>query len=408
MNEPIIGEAERGLDRLFPCFRRADISFIRGRGAWLYATDNREYLDFATGIAVTGLGHCHPALIDVVLRQGLNLWHVSNAVRIPEQESLAQLLCSKTFADRAFFSNSGAEAVETAIKAARRYHFVSGRPQRYRIVTLEGSFHGRTLATIAAGGRPNHLEGFGPPTTGFDVVPFGDVDALERACGDETAAVMVEPIQGESGVRKLDARELGRIREICDGQGILLVFDEVQTGVGRTGKLFAYQNAGVVPDILAAAKGLGNGFPVAACLATETVAACMTPGTHGSTFGGNPLAMSIAAKVIELTAEEPFLRDVHQKGERLFEGLRNIAAESPDVFAEARGEGLLLGIRCNVPVDLVATAARLNGLLTVTAGDNVLRILPPLVVSDGEIDDGIQRLRKAAATIRGDGGGLRS
>lgn len=394
------GGAVSGLDHLFPCFRRADVSFTRGRGAWLYTADESRYLDFATGIAVTGLGHSHPALLDTLLQQSLNLWHVSNAVRIPEQESLAQLLCSKSFADRVFFSNSGAEAVETAIKAARRYHFVSGKPERYRIVTFEGSFHGRTLATIAAGGRSSYLEGFGPPTPGFDVVPFADMSALEKVCCDETAAVLLEPIQGESGVRKFGILELRQVREICDRRGILLVFDEVQTGIGRTGNLFAYESAGVAPDVLAAAKGLGNGFPVAACLAAEKVATCMTPGTHGSTFGGNPLAMSIAAKVVEIVADESFLKQVMRKGERLYAGLQALVGEFPDVFSEARGDGMLLGMRCVVPVHLVAEAAHACGLLSVTAGDNVLRILPPLIVSDGEIDEGISRLRKAAQIIK--------
>jgi acetylornithine/N-succinyldiaminopimelate aminotransferase len=339
-------------------------------------------------------------LLDALFRQSLNLWHVSNSVRIPEQEALAHLLCSKSFADRVFFNNSGAEAVETAIKAARRYHFVSGRPQRYRVVTFEGSFHGRTLATIAAGGRSSYLEGFGPPAPGFDVVPFADLSALEAVCGDETAAVLMEPIQGESGVRKFGALELTRVREICDRRGILLVFDEVQTGIGRTGKLFAYESAGVVPDVLATAKGLGNGFPVAACLAREKVASCMTPGTHGSTFGGNPLAMSIAAKVVEIVADESFLKEVVRKGQRLYAGLQALVSEFPDVFSEARGEGMLLGLRCILPVDLVATAARERGLLAVTAGDNVLRILPPLIVADVEITEGISRLRKAAQNIK--------
>jgi len=390
--------AERS-DHLFPCFSRADVSFTRGDGAWLQGADGGRYLDFATGIAVTGLGHSHPELVDVLVRQGMKLWHVSNAVRIPEQEELAGLLCEKTFADRIFFNNSGAEAIETAIKTARRHQFVSGSPARYRIVTFEGGFHGRTLATIAAGGRPKYLEGFGPPTAGFDTVPFGDLDALARACTATTAAVLLEPIQGESGIRSMSAHDLERVREICDRQGVLLILDEVQTGIGRTGHFFAYQATSVAPDILAAAKGLGNGFPVAACLATEKVAAGMTPGTHGSTFGGNPLAMAVASKVVRLVGNEAFLADVRRKGERLRAGLEALAAEYSEAFAEVRGEGLLLGLRCVPPVAVVATAARANGLLSVVAGDNVLRLLPPLIISDAEIEEGLMRLRQVGRAL---------
>jgi acetylornithine/N-succinyldiaminopimelate aminotransferase len=388
-----------GPDHLFPCFSRADVSFTQGDGAWLYGADGGHYLDFATGIAVTGLGHSHPELVAVLVRQGMKLWHVSNAVRIPEQEDLAGLLCEKTFADRVFFNNSGAEAIETAIKTARRYQFVSGNPARYRIVTFEGGFHGRTLATIAAGGREKYLEGFGPPAPGFDIVPFGDLDALARACNAETAAVLLEPIQGESGIRSMGAHDLARVRKICDHLGVLLILDEVQTGIGRTGQLFAYQAAGVTPDILAAAKGLGNGFPVAACLATERVAAGMTPGTHGSTFGGNPLAMAVASKVVQLVGNAAFLADVRRKGERLRSGLKALTAEYPEVFAEVRGEGLLLGLRCMPPVAVVATAARANGLLSVVAGDNVLRLLPPLVISDAESEEGLMRLRQVGRAL---------
>jgi acetylornithine/N-succinyldiaminopimelate aminotransferase len=388
-----------GSDHLFPCFSRADVIFTRGDGAWLQGADGGRYLDFATGIAVTGLGHSHPELVDVLVRQGMKLWHVSNAVRIPEQEELAGLLCEKTFADRIFFNNSGAEAIETAIKTARRHQFVSGSPARYRIVTFEGGFHGRTLATIAAGGRPKYLEGFGPPTAGFDTVPFGDLDALAKACNATTAAVLLEPIQGESGIRSMGAHDLERVREICDRQGVLLILDEVQTGIGRTGHFFAYQATSVAPDILAAAKGLGNGFPVAACLATEKVAAGMTPGTHGSTFGGNPLAMAVASKVVRLVGNEAFLADVRRKGERLRAGLEALAAEYSEAFAEVRGEGLLLGLRCVPPVAVVATAARANGLLSVVAGDNVLRLLPPLIISDAEIEEGLMRLRQVGRAL---------
>ncbi|MBB4200867.1 acetylornithine transaminase [Rhodoblastus sphagnicola] len=393
-------DAASGVDYLYPCFRRAEIAFSHGEGAWLIATDGRRYLDFATGIAVTGLGHSHPALVEALQRQGARLWHVSNAVRIPEQEALARLLCGKTFADRVFFNNSGAEAVETAIKTARRRQFFAGWPERSDIVTFAGAFHGRTLATLAAGGQAKYLEGFGPPAPGFKAVPFGDLDALDAACGPETAAVLLEPIQGESGVRKLEASALAHIRDLCDRRGILLIFDEVQTGIGRTGRLFAYQGVGVTPDILATAKGLGNGFPVAACLANERAAAAMRPGTHGSTFGGNPLAMAIARKTVEIVADETFLGDVRRKGGKLFTGLQALVDDFPDVFEEARGEGMLLGLLCRPPVETVIEAARANGLLSVTAGDNVLRLLPPLILSDEEIEEGLRRLGLAAQSLR--------
>lgn len=399
MKEMSIDDTD-GLVHLFPCFSRADISFTHGEGSWLFNADGDRYLDYATGIAVTGLGHSHPELLNVLVRQAAKVWHVSNAVRIPEQEALAGLLCQKTFADRVFFCNSGAEAIEACIKAARRHHFANGHPERQRIVTFEGAFHGRTLATIAAGGREKYLEGFGPAVPGFEVVPFGDLCALEAACGADTAAVLVEPIQGESGVRALDPSDLERIRTLCDRQGALLIFDEVQTGVGRTGHLFAYENSPVTPDILAAAKGLGNGFPVAACLATEQVAASMKPGTHGSTFGGNPLAMAVAKRVIEIIADEAFLHEVRRKGRRLYSALSKLSEEYSDVFTEVRGEGLLLGLRCVVPMELAVSTARARGLLCVAAGDNVMRLLPPLNLADEEIEEGLERLQSVARSLR--------
>ncbi|NOV20221.1 aspartate aminotransferase family protein [Ensifer adhaerens] len=399
MSDVNLPEGADGAQHLFPCFSRADVAFTHGDGSWLFDTNDARYLDYATGIAVTGLGHSHPDLLDVLFRQGIKLWHVSNGVRIPEQEALALLLCQKTFADRVFFCNSGAEAIEASLKAARRYHFAEGRPERYRIVTFEGAFHGRTLATIAAGGRDKYLAGYGPVAPGFDIVPFGDFRALDAACGPETAAVLIEPIQGESGVRSLAPSDLERIRILCDRRGALLIVDEVQTGIGRTGHLFAYQHSRVVPDLLAAAKGLGNGFPVAACLATERVAASMTPGTHGSTFGGNPLAMAVAQKVVEIVANQAFLDEVRRKGARLLTALSKLVEDYSEVFSEVRGHGMLLGLRCVVPVELAVSAARANGLLCVVAGDNVLRLLPPLTLSDAEIDEGMCLLRKVAKAL---------
>ena len=390
---------EEESDHLFPCFQRADLAFTHGAGAWLDGADGARYLDFATGIAVTGLGHSHPKLVEALIRQGRKLWHVSNAVRIPEQAELARLLCESTFADRVFFNNSGAEAVETAIKTARRYQYVSGRPEHFNIVTFEGAFHGRTLATIAAGGREKYLEGFGPPAPGFTVVPFGDLDALGAVCDAGAAAVLLEPIQGESGVRRLGADMLRKVREICDRTGALLIFDEVQTGVGRVGSFFAYQGTSTTPDILAAAKGLGNGFPVAACLATEKAASGMTPGTHGSTFGGTPLAMVIASEVVAIVAEEAFLSEVRRVAAKLRAALETLSVLYPEVFPEVRGEGLLLGLRCGPPVVVVATAARANGLLSVVAAENVLRLLPPLIITDAEIEEAFTRLKRVGNAL---------
>ncbi|MDF0490096.1 aspartate aminotransferase family protein [Sphingomonas sp. H39-1-10] len=388
-----------GHDFLYPCFSRADLAFERGDGAWLFTADGQRYLDCATGIAVTGLGHSHRRLVDVVTRQAAKLWHVSNAYRIPQQEQLAEKLCAATFADRVFFNNSGAEAVETAIKTARRYHHVNGRPERWRLVTFEGAFHGRTLATVAAGGQAKYLEGFGAPVDGFDQVPFGDLDALAAACGPETAGVLIEPVQGESGVRTLAEGALARIRALCDRHGLLLVLDEVQTGIGRTGHLFAYQASGVTPDILASAKGLGNGFPVAACLATEAAAAGMTPGTHGSTFGGNPLAMAVASEVLDIMLEPGFIETVRRTGEQLRIKLDDLAASYPELFECARGEGLLLGLKCRRPVREVMMAVRDQGVLSVVAGDDVLRILPPLTLSIPDAKELVVRLHAAALAL---------
>ncbi|HTJ91304.1 MAG TPA: aspartate aminotransferase family protein [Acidocella sp.] len=394
-----LAAADAATSSLYPCFARADVGFAHGMGAWLTAMDGKDYLDFATGIAVTGLGHSHPRLVDALVRQTRKLWHVSNAFQIPEQEQLAKRLCAETFADRVFFCNSGAEALEAAIKTARRYQFVNGNPQRNRLLTFAGAFHGRTLATIAAGGQPKYLEGFGPPVDGFDPVPFGDIEALAAACSAKTAGILVEPIQGESGVHALPPESLVKIRALCDRHGLLLVLDEVQTGIGRSGHLFAYQKAGIAPDILASAKGLGNGFPVAACLATEAAAAGMTPGTHGSTFGGNPLAMAVASEVVDIVADAGFLEQVRSSGEQLRHGLKNLMAEFPEIFEEVRGEGLLIGIKCRPPVRDVAKAALEHGLLTVVAGDGVLRILPPLNVASHEIEQGLIRLRNAAVSL---------
>ncbi|CAN5166255.1 aspartate aminotransferase family protein [soil metagenome] len=391
--------ASSGTSPLFDTFARAPIAFARGEGTWIETTDGRRLLDFSGGVAVNALGHAHPALVAALTEQAGKLWHVSNLYRIPEQEALAAKLCRDSFADKAFFCNSGAEAVECAIKTARRYHFVSGRPERVRIITFAGAFHGRTLATLAATGNPKYQEGFGPPPQGFDQLAVGDLKAVEAAITPETAAIMIEPIQGEGGVRLIPSQFLRELRALCDRNGLLLIFDEVQTGVGRTGKLFAYQWSGVTPDIMTLAKGLGGGFPLGACLATAEAAKGMTPGTHGSTFGGNPLAMAVGKAVVDIIAEPAFLEAVRRKGLYLKQRLASVVDSHPDVVAEIRGEGLLIGVRCLKPVADVVAALRDNGMLAVAAGDNVVRLVPPLIVSEAEIDEAMLRLDKALSAV---------
>jgi len=325
------------MSALLPTYARSGLSFARGEGAFLYTEAGERYLDFSSGIAVTALGHAHPKLIAALTEQANKVWHVSNLHHIAGQERLGTRLCEATFADRVFFANSGAEAVEASIKAARHYHFVAGAPERYRLIAFEGAFHGRTLATIAAGGQAKHLEGFGPPVEGFDHVAGFDIEAVEAAIGDETAGIMLEPIMGEGGMREVPYRFLQDLRALCDDKGILLVLDEVQTGVGRTGRFYAHEWAGITPDIMATAKGLGGGFPVGACLTTEAVGHAMTPGTHGSTFGGNPLAMAVGNAVLDVVLEPGFLERVAQMGLRLKQRLAGLADEHGEIIAEIRG-----------------------------------------------------------------------
>jgi acetylornithine/N-succinyldiaminopimelate aminotransferase len=396
--------ASKGSERmtthsLFETYARADISFEQGAGAWLMGSDGRRYLDFGSGIAVTLLGHAHPHLVATLREKADKVWHTSNLFRIPEQERLAERLTAATFADRVFFTNSGAEALEVAIKTARRAMYVAGKPERYRLVTMEGAFHGRTLGTIAAGGSPKYLEGFGPPLEGFDQVPFGDIEAVKAAIGPETAGVLVEPIQGESGVRPLPDGALRELRRICDDEGLLLVLDEVQTGMGRTGVLFAHERAGVTPDIMAIAKGIGGGFPLGACLATEAAAKGMQPGTHGSTYGGNALACAVGNAVLDVVLADGFLEEVRRKASLLAQRTAALVDEHPDVFELVRGEGLLVGLKCKAPVADVVKAARAAGVIGIPAGDNTLRLLPPLIVSDEELREGIARLDAAARVI---------
>ncbi|CEJ83799.1 acetylornithine transaminase (NAcOATase and DapATase), PLP-dependent [Hyphomicrobium sp. GJ21] len=382
-------------------YGRQNIVFARGEGCWLFAENGDRYLDFGSGVAVNALGHAHPALVAVLKAQADKLWHTSNLYRVEGQETVAEKLTRLTFAERVFFCNSGAEACEGAIKVARRYHYVSGHPERQRIVTFRGAFHGRTLATLAAAGNEKYLEGFAPEAGGFDHVDAGDLAALEAAISPETAAIMLEPIQGEGGVRSFSPEDLRAIRDLCDKHGLLLVLDEVQTGVGRTGKLFAYEWAGITPDVMAVAKGLGGGFPVGAILATAEAAKGMTPGTHGSTFGGNPLAMAVASTVLDIVSEPEFLEGVRTKALHLKQGLSGLKDQHADVVEEVRGAGLLTGLKLKAhvsPQKLVA-AAMDEKLLLVGAGDNCVRVLPPLIASDKDIAEAMQILSRALSRV---------
>jgi acetylornithine/N-succinyldiaminopimelate aminotransferase len=388
------------MSALLPTYARSELSFARGEGAYLYTTSGERYLDFASGVAVTALGHAHPHLVKALTEQAKKLWHVSNLHQIPEQARLAERLTDATFADYAFFANSGAEAVECTIKAARRYHFKNGAPERYRLITFDGAFHGRTLATIAAGGQPKHLEGFGPPVDGFDQIEAGDIKKVKATIGDATAGILIEPIMGEGGMREVSWRFLQDLRGLCDEMRILLLLDEVQTGMGRTGRLFAHEWAGITPDIMATAKGLGGGFPVGTCLMTEAVGSAMTAGSHGSTFGGNPLAMAVANAVLDVVLEDGFLDRVAGMGLRLKQRLAALKDEHGDIIEEVRGQGLMLGLKCKVPNQKLLEALRAEKMLTVQAGDNVVRLLPPLIVGEAEIDLACANLDAACVALK--------
>lgn len=384
---------------LYETYNRAPLRFERGEGVWLITESGDRYLDFAAGIAVNSLGHAHPHLVAALKTQADKVWHLSNLYEIPGQEELSKRLTEATFADRVFFTNSGAEALECAIKTARRYQYSKGHPERFHIITFEGAFHGRTLATIAAGGQEKYLEGFGPKAPGFDQVPFGDLDALNAAITDATAAILIEPVQGEGGLRPASKEFMRKLRAICDEKGLLLILDEVQCGVGRTGKFFAYELAGITPDIMAVAKGIGGGFPLGACLATEEAASGMKPGTHGTTYGGNPMAMAVGNAVLDVILGEGFLQHVNDVALVFRQGLESLKDRFPDVIEDIRGEGLMLGIKTRVPnVDFVGIA-RDEHLLTVPAGDNVVRILPPLTVTAEEVREGLARIEKVAAKL---------
>jgi acetylornithine/N-succinyldiaminopimelate aminotransferase len=384
---------------LLPTYARVDLAFERGEGPWLITPQGDKYLDFTSGVAVNALGHAHPALVKAITEQAQKVWHVSNLYRIPEGERLAERLCAATFADLVFFQNSGAEAIECCIKLARKYQAVNGKPERYRIITFEGAFHGRTLAAIAATGNKKYLEGFGPPVEGFDQVAFNDIEAVKKAIGKETAAILIEPVMGEGGVRVVPPVFLRALRELCDKHGLLLIFDEIQTGFGRTGDLFCYQHTGVTPDVMAVAKALGGGFPVGACLATADAGKGMTAGTHGSTFGGNPLAMAVGNAVLDVMLKPGFLDHVKKMSLLLKQKLAEIKDRYGSVISEVRGEGLLIGLKAVPPAGELVDALRAENMITVGAGDNVVRLLPPLIIDEAQIADAVSRIDRACARL---------
>ena len=384
---------------LLPTYNRADVAFVRGEGPYLFAEGGERYLDFGAGIAVNAFGHANPKLVAALTEQAGKLWHTSNLYRVSGQEALARKLVESTFADTVFFTNSGAEACECAFKIARRYQYVSGHPERFRIITFEGAFHGRTLAGIAAGGQAKYLEGFGPKVEGFDQVKGFDIKAVEAAVTPATAAILIEPIQGEGGLNPVPAEFLRALRKLSDSRGLLLIFDEIQCGMARTGKLFAHEWLGITPDIMPIAKGIGGGFPLGACLATAEAAKGMTFGTHGSTYGGNPLGMAVGIAAMDIVLAAGFLEHVQKIGNYLQQQLGALLAEHPTVFEDLRGQGLMLGLKMRVPNTEFVTAARRHGLLVVGAGDNVVRLLPPLVIDETHVREAVEKLAAAAATF---------
>ncbi|SMH49943.1 aspartate aminotransferase family protein [Maritimibacter sp. HL-12] len=388
---------------LLPTYARAPLAFERGDGSWLETADGRRFLDLSSGIAVNALGHAHPALVAALTEQAAKLWHVSNLYQIPAQQALADRLVAATFADTVFFTNSGTEALELAVKMVRKYWFEKGQPERIEIVTFSGSFHGRSTAAIAAAGSEKMVKGFGPLMPGFTHVEFGDHEALRAAISENTAAVLIEPVQGEGGIRPVPDQCLKGMRDLCDETGALLVYDEVQCGMGRTGKLFAHEWAGIAPDIMMVAKGIGGGFPLGAVLATEAAAAGMTLGSHGSTYGGNPLGCAVGAKVMEIIDDPDFLAEVRRKAASLHQRLEGLVAVHPEVFEEVRGLGLMLGLKCRAPNTDVVKAGYDAHVLTVPAADNVVRLLPALTITDDDITEAIERLDAAASAVKGTG-----
>lgn len=385
---------------LIPTYARAPLAFERGEGVWLTGTNGERYLDCGAGIAVASLGYSHPHLVEALTTQAQKLWHVSNLYEIPEGERLARRLVDASFADLAFFTNSGAEALEVAVKTARKYHAVEGHSERFHVITFDGAFHGRTIAMIAAGGNPKYIEGFGPKAPGFDPVPFNDLKAVEAAIRPETAAILIEPIQGEGGIRVAEPRFLEGLRALCDKHRLLLVFDEVQCGVGRTGTFFYYEQTPVKPDILAFAKGIGGGFPLGGCLATAEAAKGMTAGTHGTTYGGNPLAMAVGNAVLDVVLAPGFLDDVKRKGLLFRQRLGAIEDRYPDIVAGVRGEGPMLGLITRVPPGDFVAEGRRQHILTIPAAENAVRLLPPLTITDAEISEAVDRIEKTCVAMQ--------
>lgn len=384
---------------VLPTYNRAPLAFAKGEGSWLETVEGRRYLDLGAGIAVNALGHAHPALVAALTAQAERLWHVSNLYRIPEQERLADLLVGASFADTVFFTNSGTEAAELAIKMARKYWHAKGAPERVEIIAYEGAFHGRSTGAIAAAGAEKMVAGFGPLMPGFRQLPWGDIEATRAAVGPQTAAILLEPLQGEGGIRPLPDADLRALRALCDETGVLLILDEVQCGMGRTGRLFAHEWAGITPDIMMVAKGIGGGFPLGAVLATEAAAAAMTVGSHGSTYGGNPLACAVGAAVVEIVSDPAFLAEVNRKAALFRQRLESLVAGHPDLFEAVRGQGLMLGLKCRIPPAEVVNAAYAEDLLTVPAADNVVRLLPALNISDEELGEAAARLDRAATRL---------
>ncbi|NQV22565.1 MAG: aspartate aminotransferase family protein [Rhodospirillales bacterium] len=384
---------------VLPTYSRVDLEFERGEGPYLFTKDGTRYLDFLSGIGVTSFGHANPRLVEALVTQAEKLWHVSNVFRIPGQERLAERLTAATFADTVFFTNSGAEAVECALKMCRKYQNDTGHPERYRVVTFEGAFHGRTLATIAAGGKEKLLGGFGPPMEGFDQVPLGDIDALKAAITDQTGGILIEPVQGEGGIRIVERAFLQQLREIADAHGLLLIFDEIQCGMGRTGKLFASEWANVEPDIMPIAKAIGGGFPLGACLATEKAAVGMVAGTHGSTYGGNPLAMAVGNAALDIILEDGFLERVRDTANYLNQQLGVILERHGDVIEEVRSFGMMIGLKCKCANTDLINVLRSRGMLTVGGAENVVRWLPPLTLKESEARDAIEILDQACAEL---------
>ncbi len=384
---------------VLPTYNRAAVSFERGVGARAYTADGIEYLDFGAGVAVNSCGHAHPHLVQALSEQAAKIWHTSNIYQMPGQTKLAERLIAHSFADTVFFCNSGTEATELAIKMARKFHYVNGAPERVEIITFEGAFHGRTLAALAAGGQEKYLEGFGPKAAGFVQLPFGDHQALETAIGPNTAAIYIEPVQGEGGIRPVPHQCLRGLRALCDKHGILLMFDEIQCGIGRTGKLFAHEWAGITPDIMAVAKGIGGGFPLGAVLATENAAKGMVAGTHGSTFGGNPLATAVGNAVLDVVLGDGFLDNVLRQSINLKQKLERLKDQHPTIIEDIRGSGLMMGIKCKVANIALQKAALDEKLLIIGAGDNVVRLLPPLIVTDADVTEAVNKLERACVAL---------